>query len=56
MDPDVYGGAPLLGVDGAVLIGHGSSGPEAVAAGIATSATAVRAGLTEHIAAAVSTA
>ncbi len=56
MDPDVYGGAPLLGVAGAVLIGHGSSGPEAVAAGVAASATAVRGGLTEHIAAAVSTA
>ena len=54
MDPDAYGGAPLLGVDGAVLIGHGSSGPEAVAAGIAASATAVRGGLTEHIASAVS--
>jgi glycerol-3-phosphate acyltransferase PlsX len=53
MDPDVYGGAPLLGVAGAVLIGHGSSGPEAVAAGVATSAAAVRGGLVERIAAAV---
>jgi glycerol-3-phosphate acyltransferase PlsX len=55
MDPDVYGGAPLLGVAGAVLIGHGSSGPDAVAAGVATSVTAVRGGLVERIAAAVET-
>jgi glycerol-3-phosphate acyltransferase PlsX len=56
MDPDAYGGAPLLGVDGVVLIGHGSSGPEAVAAGIAASATAARGALTERIASAVSSA
>ncbi|MEO0289353.1 MAG: phosphate acyltransferase PlsX [candidate division WOR-3 bacterium] len=31
---DEYGGAPLLGVNGIVLIGHGKSNPKAVASGI----------------------
>lgn len=30
MDPEVYGGAPLLGVPGAVIIGHGSSSHKAI--------------------------
>ena len=30
LDPEVYGGAPLLGVPGAVLIGHGSSSHKAI--------------------------
>ena len=30
LDPDVYGGAPLLGVPGAVIIGHGSSSHKAI--------------------------
>ena len=30
LDPDVHGGAPLLGVDGAVIICHGAAGPEAL--------------------------
>lgn len=34
VDPDTYGGAPLLGLKGTVLIGHGSSKPEAIANGI----------------------
>ena len=29
-DPDLYGGAPLLGVPGAVVIGHGSSSHKAI--------------------------
>ena len=29
-----YGGAPLLGMDGAVVIGHGRSNPEAVCNGL----------------------
>ena len=28
LDPDTYGGAPLLGVDGVCIIGHGSSRPD----------------------------
>ena len=31
LDPDTYGGAPLLGVDGVCIIGHGSSKATAVA-------------------------
>jgi len=30
LDPDIYGGAPLLGVPGAVIIGHGSSSHKAI--------------------------
>jgi glycerol-3-phosphate acyltransferase PlsX len=33
-DPAVYGGAPLLGVNGVCIIGHGSSTAQAVANGI----------------------
>lgn len=53
INPDAYGGAPLLGVRGVCIIGHGSSSETAVAAGIAVAARAVRGGLTERIAAAV---
>ncbi|MRS13003.1 MAG: phosphate acyltransferase PlsX [Actinobacteria bacterium] len=53
LDPDAYGGAPLLGVDGVCIIGHGGSGPEAVANGIAVTAKAIRGRLTERIAATV---
>jgi glycerol-3-phosphate acyltransferase PlsX len=40
--PDRSGGAVLLGVDGVVVVGHGSSGPPAVAACIALAADSVR--------------
>jgi len=30
-DPEAQGGAPLLGVNGNVLIGHGSSSPDVIA-------------------------
>lgn len=53
LDPDTYGGAPLLGVRGVCIIGHGSSGREAIAAGIRVAAQAVRGRLTERIAEAV---
>jgi glycerol-3-phosphate acyltransferase PlsX len=33
-DPEAYGGAPLLGVNGVCIIGHGSSSAKAVANGI----------------------
>jgi len=42
LDPDVYGGAPLLGVNGLALIGHGSSTSKAIAAGIHAAAKGVR--------------
>lgn len=50
LDPETHGAAPLLGVDGLALIGHGSSGARAVASALRVGATAVRGGLTERIA------
>jgi phosphate acyltransferase len=53
LDPDTYGGAPLLGVDGVCIIGHGSSGPVAVANAIKVAVQAVEGDLTGRIARAV---
>jgi len=53
LDPDTYGGAPLLGVNGVCIIGHGSSGPKAVENAIRVAVQAVEGGLTARIAAAV---
>jgi glycerol-3-phosphate acyltransferase PlsX len=50
LDPDAVGGAPLLGIAGVSIIGHGSSGPRAVAAALEVAATAARGGLTDRIA------
>lgn len=50
LDPDVHGAAPLLGVDGLALIGHGSSGAKAVASALRVGAVAVRGGLVERVA------
>lgn len=50
LDPDAHGAAPLLGVNGLALIGHGSSSPRAVASALRVGAVAVRAGLVESIA------
>ncbi len=41
MDPEKYGGAPLLGVNGNIFIGHGKSGREAIKYGILVAARAV---------------
>jgi phosphate acyltransferase len=49
LDPEVHGAAPLLGVDGLALIGHGSSGARAVAAALRVGAVAVRGGLVERV-------
>jgi glycerol-3-phosphate acyltransferase PlsX len=49
LDPDNYGGAPLLGIDGVCVIAHGSSKSKAVFNGIRVAAQAGRGGLTEHI-------
>ena len=49
LDPDVYGGAPLLGVKGICIIGHGSSNASAVSSAVRTAATAVRGDLTGRI-------
>lgn len=48
-----YGGVPLLGVNGAVFIGHGRSDPHAVANAIHTAAEAVSGGMRDAIADAV---
>ncbi len=53
LDPDTYGGAPLLGVDGVCIIGHGSSGAKAVRNAVRVAAQAGRGGLTEQIASAI---
>lgn len=42
MDSEKYGGVPLLGVNGNVFKGHGSSGREAIKYGIHVAANAVR--------------
>lgn len=41
IDPEVYGGAPLLGVNGVVIIGHGSSSSVAVYNGIRVASEAI---------------
>jgi glycerol-3-phosphate acyltransferase PlsX len=53
LDPDTYGGAPLLGVAGVCIIGHGSSKSTAVCSAVLVAAQAGRGGLTQQIAAAV---
>lgn len=42
IDPEQYGGAPLLGVRGNIFIGHGKSGREAIKHGIFAAADAIR--------------
>lgn len=49
LDPDVHGAAPLLGVAGLALIGHGSSSARAVTSALRVGATAVRGGLVERL-------
>jgi glycerol-3-phosphate acyltransferase PlsX len=41
MDYSVYGGAPLLGLNGVCIIGHGRSNPQAIANAIRTAGEAV---------------
>ena len=42
MDPDTTGGAVMLGLRGAAVVGHGSSGPAGIANAIRLAATCVR--------------
>lgn len=49
MDPEVYGGAPLLGVNGTVIITHGASSHKAIFHAIRVSAECVRQGVAEKI-------
>lgn len=48
-DPANYGGAPLLGVNGVCIIGHGASSAQAVYNGIRVAAEAVRHGVNPRI-------
>ncbi len=50
MDPEIYGGAPLLGVPGTVIITHGSSTYRAIFHAIIAGAAAASNNLTEGIA------
>ena len=50
VSPDTYGGAPLLGVKGACLVGHGSSNETAIANGVLAAARTVSLGVSDLIA------
>ncbi|HVW77511.1 MAG TPA: phosphate acyltransferase PlsX [Alloacidobacterium sp.] len=49
LDPSEYGGAPLLGVRGVCIIGHGSSNERAIYNGIRVTAESAQAGINGHI-------
>ena len=49
VNPDTFGGAPLLGVKGACIVGHGSSNALAVKNGILTTARVARERVSEII-------
>ena len=49
LDPDTYGGAMLLGVDGCCIISHGSSSPTAIVNAVRVAAEMVSAGLVERL-------
>ena len=50
LDYSTYGGAPLLGVNGVVVIAHGGSPPQAIRNGIGVAARSVERRMVEHIA------
>lgn len=54
LNPDKYGGSPLLGINGVCIVGHGSSNAEAIKNGILAGAHQVRAHVCEQITAAFS--
>jgi glycerol-3-phosphate acyltransferase PlsX len=56
LDPETYGGAVLLGVDGVCVISHGSSSAKAITNAIGVADRAVEDHLVEQLAAAVSAA
>lgn len=49
MNPDVYGGAPLLGLRGNVLKAHGSSNRHAIKNAIRAASTIIKADMLHHI-------
>jgi len=54
MNPDAIGGAMLLGVNGVCIIGHGSSGPTAVANAVSVAHDMAQDGLVAQLATAMS--
>lgn len=54
LDPDTYGGAVLLGVDGVCVIAHGSSGARAIVNGIKVAAEMVEHRMVDELRAAIS--
>lgn len=48
-DPAEYGGAPLLGINGVCIIGHGASSPKAVCNAIRVARESISNQLTHHI-------
>src|ERR1700749_3261497 len=53
LDPDTYGGAMLLGVDGVCIISHGSSSARAVVNAVRVAHHAVVEGLVDQLRAAI---
>jgi glycerol-3-phosphate acyltransferase PlsX len=49
LDPSEYGGAPLLGVRGVCIIGHGSSNDRAIMNGIRVAAEFAQAGINDRL-------
>lgn len=49
MDWETYGGAPLLGINGAAFICHGASSPRAIASAMGMAADAIKGRLVEHL-------
>ena len=49
LNPDTYGGAVLLGVDGVCIISHGSSGATAIRNAIGVAAEMVEHGMVDEI-------
>jgi phosphate acyltransferase len=54
LDPDTYGGAMLLGVDGVCIISHGSSSARAIVNAVGVADHAVREGLVDQLRSAIS--
>jgi phosphate acyltransferase len=52
-DPDTYGGAMLVGVDGVCIISHGSSGARAIVNALKAARDSVQGGMVEQVKAAV---
>jgi len=53
LDPDTYGGAMLLGIDGVCIISHGSSSSQAIRNAVRVAAEMAEAGLVDRLRAAV---